>query len=69
MSDWQPIDTAPKDGTRVLLYDRFCREPEHARFVGFWAQDARDSTWKWWSCPGAFIRRPTHWHPLPEPPS
>jgi hypothetical protein len=66
MSDWQPIDTAPKDGTRVLLYDRFCREPEHARFVGVWWGQGMPP--RWVSCPGAFSKRPTHWRPLPEPP-
>ena len=69
---WQDISTAPKDGTPVLLYS-----PEAAgkgRWVG------RYNSAPNWHCvkigdkempppkpnnPGT----PTHWMPLPEPPS
>ncbi len=33
LSDWQPIDTAPKDGTRVLL---FMPASGDGRWTGFW---------------------------------
>jgi hypothetical protein len=29
---WQPIETAPKDGTRILLRERWAGYP----FVGYW---------------------------------
>jgi hypothetical protein len=61
---WQPIDTAPKDGTRVLGWcnagnDRDCRltmewNADRSRWIvslnAFWEFD------------------PTHWQPLPSPP-
>lgn len=70
---WQPIETAPKDGTLVLLY-----EPDNdeelidARiFVGLW-NDARDAKFYGtaWECAeySAFNHYPTHWMPLPEAP-
>lgn len=34
MSDWQPIETAPKDGTLLLLW----LEDEHRPIVGHWGQ-------------------------------
>lgn len=58
MSDWQPIDTAPKDRTFVLLGVRggeVC--------IGFWNGVAWDD--------GDFNNHMTgftHWMPLPEPP-
>lgn len=59
---WQPIETAPKDGTRVLGCNGESVE------VIFWARDIE----RWFnqsseiSLWGAFP--PTHWRPLPEPP-
>lgn len=58
MADWQTIDTAPKDGTEVLLWlgDDVA--------LGYWREDAQafDSEVGW-------IRpMPTHWMPLPDPP-
>ena len=70
MSDWQPIATAPKDGTRVLLdwTDETGRQvPIQA---GFW--HVRENAWCDTHHPlhgqGAH-QQPTHWMPLPEPPA
>lgn len=69
---WRPIDTAPKDGTKILLgyfpkptYDgssvmKSCE-------VAFWHSGHQ----KW--CGRALLNAegyfsPTHWMPLPEPP-
>ena len=68
MTDWQPIATAPKDGTWVLLGDfKEALAEEHsygvARFHdGIW-QDGYQPKWYW---DAAFD--PTHWKPLPPPP-
>lgn len=69
MSAWQPIETAPKDGTRILA--------AHARggvaFArwnsahGGWLDDAAAAQHDYWNYvepEEAF----THWQPLPEPP-
>lgn len=56
MSEWQPIETAPKDGTWFLAY-----EADVPMYTAHWDEDGwYDLEWK---C------RPTHWMPLPEPPS
>jgi hypothetical protein len=80
MSKWQPIETAPKDRTLILLFD-----PEaiaaipydadadisvtHPIFVGFWshATCGRD----YWNLAhySGYSFEPTHWMPLPGPPA
>ncbi|MGF6212396.1 hypothetical protein [Comamonas sp. 4034] len=52
---WQPIETAPKDGTTILL---LCTSGGIAD--GCW--DLRDESWNY-----AYID-PTHWQPLPATP-
>lgn len=60
---WQPIETAPKDGTHVLT---FVREMPNPICVGWYQEDNDDGeivgTWR--DDGGS----PTHWMPLPEPP-
>jgi hypothetical protein len=59
---WQPIDTAPQNGSVILV---FCRDEVwvayfiHSFGGRFIAHDRR---------PGYLILHPTHWQPLPEPP-
>jgi len=62
MSEWQPIETAPRDGTPVLCYyppeggdDGVC-EVYSSLGDGYYEflLDGRD---------------PTHWMPLPDPPN
>ncbi len=68
MSDWQPIETAPKDG-RLLLFVR------GTTYVGGWDDDryAKKPRPLWyysdtWRRTGCRAIPPTHWMPLPEPP-
>lgn len=61
---WQPIETAPKDGTFVLLTDSDC---DPCWLIAQWTRDA------WWgqrtpSGKCTIWRVATHWMPLPEPP-
>jgi hypothetical protein len=69
---WQPIETAPRDGREIILgsvYGFTC--------AGFWSD-----TPNYWSDYGWFEESdraacdatrkpfaPTHWQPLPEPPT
>ena len=58
-SRWRPISEAPKDGTYVLLnFDN--RPPTVARWL-YGAWQAFDVL--------GFIGAPTHWQPLPLPPT
>ncbi|QEL18756.1 hypothetical protein PX52LOC_05793 [Limnoglobus roseus] len=63
-SSWQPIETAPKDGTEVLLlsHPAAMLPPDYA--VAYW--DEVDEVW-YWNKPKRFLC-PTHWMPLPAPP-
>lgn len=72
MSEWQPIETAPRDGTAVLLYEPDCWM--HPVWVAQWE---RGGTYyrEGWRCfvaaDGEEVlhpEKPTHWMPLPEPP-
>lgn len=59
---WQPIETAPKDGSSILL---FC---EGNIFTGKRHKDEIPPYKDWWFCAGVGERAPTHWMPLPTPP-
>ena len=56
---WQPIDTAPRDGTAVLL----CHPAWDMFEVGVYNAVAR----RWQQRTGDLIDTPTHWTPLPDP--
>lgn len=64
--DWQPIETAPKDGTRVRI--RFADGHEDERY---WKNSGGRGWCKNVGWPVAYNYRlvePTHWLPLPPPP-
>lgn len=65
MSDWQPIETAPKDGTSILT---FVRDGVLPVDVGSFREDFDipgngAGTWR------DDGREPTHWMPLPAAPT
>jgi len=79
MNEWQPIETAPKDGTMVSLYGICAGEingiaPEPTGpHTGAWCGGKSDYAGDdWWSLDEgecyAIWCKPTHWMPLPEPP-
>lgn len=79
MIDWKPIDTAPTDGTRVMLWmvpreqtHVPVIEPEaHACFGAFvrWPERERAAGYKdGWSWFGGAGYQPTHWAEAPEGP-
>ena len=71
MTEWQPIETAPKDGTRLLLkFDPpFHDVTEIGVAVGCWTGNS-DHWWLSciWASSGAH-RPPTYWAPIPQPPA
>ena len=58
---WQPIETAPRDGTKVLLW---C-DKDHTVAVGWTVDDGEFAYWDSNSVDGWSY---THWMPLPDPP-
>lgn len=60
-ADWQPMETAPKDGTRFLAYRA---EWVESMGICFWSSD-----WQEWMCIGGSpFPDPTHWCLLPDEP-
>jgi hypothetical protein len=72
-ADWQSIDSAPRDGTTVLLYSPDAAAPQV--MLGFWSEwtieELAEAGSEWadaWT--GAAIDAdPTHWSPVPDLPS
>lgn len=60
--EWQPIETAPKDGTPVLIFwsKKYIGIGEHAPEDAFFGA-------YWWAY-GTGKCNPSHWMPLPPPP-
>jgi hypothetical protein len=64
--NWQPIETAPKDGTRILVSDyqmgvviaKWC-ETCWMNGAGWLVYDDRSDT--------ISVDEPSHWMPLPDP--
>lgn len=69
MSDWKDIASAPRDGTQVLLIGRYPTLTGWSDVYHSWAQAPHTPDWAthWCRWPHAF--EPTHWMPLPDPPS
>lgn len=69
--EWQPIETAPRDGTPILVY-RYC-DPWHVIGWATWADVCGISGWiarGFTETPGVLgLGNPTHWMPLPAAPS
>jgi hypothetical protein len=76
---WEPIETAPKDGSRILVFDEMAADNESPVVMVAWLNDAERHNRKRfaWCVPGSWqdeqgghctADRPTHWRPLPAPP-
>lgn len=60
---WQPIETAPKDGTRILVWSQ--EYGGRGPLVLFWMDEH-------WREPANLLSLrvpPTHWMPIPPPPT
>jgi hypothetical protein len=55
---WQPIETAPKDGTEILCFVE-SKTKNDVRIASFFGDD--------WVC-NEWVIEPTHWLPVPNPP-
>lgn len=79
MSDWQPIETAEKDGEPVLLYKPDERMSGEYILAGYWGEwPGNGECWiavgggplGWYSKVVEGLQGcPTHWKPLPEAPN
>lgn len=73
MSAWQPIETAPKDGTNIDLWAKQWRVQDdgfnYRRFrTCYWTKgDSMTNRSAYWMHLDSGWR-PTHWMPLPAPP-
>lgn len=71
--NWQPIETAPKDGTPILAVFYEPSLPElYSPCTIVWASYHPNSKgkecWRTSAICGNKMERVTHWMPLPEPP-
>jgi hypothetical protein len=73
---WQPIETAPKDGTRVLIYVPY-DDGDGEVYLASFGYDVGYGNGPSWQPEYAEVamfnspddRQPTHWMPLPDPPA
>lgn len=70
--NWQPIETAPMDGTVIDLWDgHYKHRVVNARWAHhYWIDGATtlDKSWGRDDRDGPFCGKPTHWMPLPKSP-
>lgn len=70
MSEWQPIETAPRDGTIILLVDG--GNQVWGPYAGAWVGKNDHYPWVFLDPDIELNGMPpsgfTHWMPLPEPP-
>lgn len=72
MSDWQPIETAPKDESVLVVYESTAANETYGEGGYRRTMEAvfEDGAWLGADCSKLENRawRVTHWQPLPEPP-
>jgi hypothetical protein len=68
---WQPIETAPRDGTHVVVHARLGHNGKVRRSRrGCFVNVAHfEPSWGWLTSPSDYQIKPTHWRPLPAPPA
>lgn len=71
MGEWRPIETAPKDRTRILAYQGKVPDDETPQIM-IWIGDRWVIAWDHsdlLEVGGPNGYEPTHWMPLPDPPT
>lgn len=70
--EWQPIETAPKDGTihirGLWVTVKGVKAKEFQQFIGFIDEDGDFKDMVYFDDFGWAAKDYTHWMPLPEPP-
>ena len=61
MSEWHKINSAPRDGSRILVYNPA---------VGVYSSNFEEGEFplRYWDYEGIWFPKPTHWMPLPASP-
>jgi hypothetical protein len=69
---WQPIETAPKDGTKILVYASKSPVQDEGIFVAEWGENRYWCNVEVWRIVGGYqdcgTVEPTHWMNLPKAP-
>lgn len=65
---WQPIETAPKDGDTNILIGCFGKHWHGEQFIVFYDNDKPKYPWQTPDGISYHQDAPTHWMPLPAPP-
>ena len=67
MSEWQPIETAPRDGRPLLCFISGA-DPVEQRYVLRWVDDRYEKGWQEAGGEQWAMYEPTAWMPLPQAP-
>lgn len=65
--NWQPIETAPKDGTEILLAEYLFGAWDYV--VGFWDDARIDDSEGWTEGRDLSLLNPSHWAAIDAPES
>lgn len=65
--NWMPIESAPKDGTNILVWDKSDEQPEKC----FWNKSYGWCVWLTHDELGfpLVVNKPDYWMPLPKAPN
>jgi hypothetical protein len=62
MQSWIPIESAPRDGTEILVSEYGTLD------IAFWSDQRNKWLGPYDMCGDVEVMEPTHWMPLPTPP-
>ena len=69
MTEWRPIETAPRDGSGMMILGKSGVVLSPCQWET--GEISEDGFWLWWQAEPEWlteVKDPTHWMPLPEPP-